>query len=96
MLIKVHLPLLKDSLLVAWLLVFIEAMKELPAALLLRPFNFETLSTQVYQLISDEMLEQGSLGAIFIVLLGLVPILWLNRYKNETLIIECNTTEGRV
>jgi iron(III) transport system permease protein len=75
---RVHLPLLKSSILGAWLLVFVEAMKELPAVLLLRPFNFETLSTQVYQLISDEMLEQGALGAILIVLFGLVPIIWLN------------------
>lgn len=75
---KVHLPLLKSSILGAWLLVFVETMKELPAVLLLRPFNFETLSTQVYQLISDEMLEQGALGAILIVLFGLFPIIWLN------------------
>ncbi len=75
---KIHLPLLKSSILGAWLLVFVEAMKELPAVLLLRPFNFETLSTQVYQLISDEMLEQGALGAILIVLFGLFPIIWLN------------------
>ena len=80
---KIHLPLLKSSIGVAWLLVFVEAMKELPAVLLLRPFNFETLSTQVYQLISDEMLEQGALGAIFIVLLGLLPIIWLNRNKDN-------------
>jgi iron(III) transport system permease protein len=80
---KIHLPLLKSSIWVAWLLVFVEAMKELPAVLLLRPFNFETLSTQVYQLISDEMLEQGALGAILIVLLGLLPIIWINRSKNE-------------
>jgi iron(III) transport system permease protein len=79
MLTKIHIPLLKPSIWVAWLLVFIEAMKELPAVLLLRPFNFETLSTQVYQLIADEMLEQGALGAIVIVLLGLLPIIWLNR-----------------
>lgn len=84
MLTKIHLPLLKPSIWVAWLLVFIEAMKELPAVLLLRPFNFETLSTQIYQLISDEMLEQGALGAIFIVLLGLLPIIWLNRNKGNT------------
>jgi len=80
---KVHLPLLKPSILVAWLLVFVEAMKELPAVLVLRPFNFETLSTQVYALISDEMLEQGALGAILIVLLGLLPIIWLNRSQHS-------------
>jgi iron(III) transport system permease protein len=81
---KVHLPLLKQSMVVAWLLVFVEAMKELPAVLLLRPFNFETLSTQIYQLISDEMLEQGALGAILIVLFGLLPIIWLNRDKENS------------
>ena len=58
-------------------------MKELPAVLLLRPFNFETLSTQIYQLISDERLEQGALGAILIVLFGLLPIIFLNRQKDS-------------
>tara|TARA_R110002167_G_C12695306_1_gene652858 strand:- start:1141 stop:2769 length:1629 start_codon:yes stop_codon:yes gene_type:complete len=82
-LLRVHLPLLKSSILVAWLLVFVEAMKELPAVLLLRPFNFETLSTQIYQLISDERLEQGALGAILIVLFGLLPIIFLNRQKDS-------------
>lgn len=76
---RVHVPLLKKSLIVAWLLVFVEAMKELPAVLLLRPFNFETLSTFIYQLISDEQLEMGAVGAIFIVIFGLIPIIWLNK-----------------
>ena len=84
MLRKIHLPLLKSSIWVAWLLIFVEAMKELPAVLLLRPFNFETLSTQIYQLISDEMLEQGALGAIVIVLMGLLPVIWLNKNDNTT------------
>ena len=79
--LTVHIPLLKSSIFVAWLLVFVEAMKELPAVLLLRPFNFDTLSTQIYQLISDERLEQGAIGAILIVAFGLIPIIWLN--KNE-------------
>ncbi|WP_076418519.1 iron ABC transporter permease [Colwellia sp. UCD-KL20] len=77
----IHIPLLKSSIFIAWLLVFVEAMKELPAVLLLRPFNFDTLSTQIYQLISDERLEQGAIGAILIVAFGLIPIIWLN--KNE-------------
>jgi iron(III) transport system permease protein len=81
MLKKVHLPILRPSIFVAWLLVFVESMKELSAVLLLRPFNFDTLSIQIYQLISDEMLEQGALSAILIVLLGLLPIIWLNRSK---------------
>lgn len=75
----VHLPLIKPSLFVAWLLVFVESMKELSAVILLRPFNFDTLSTYIYQLISDEQLEQGAIGAILIVVFGLLPIIWLNR-----------------
>lgn len=82
-LLTVHLPLLKSSIFVAWLLVFVEAMKELPAVLLLRPFNFDTLSTQIYQLISDEQLEQGALGALLIVLFGLLPIIYLNKKENN-------------
>jgi iron(III) transport system permease protein len=82
MIFSVHLPLLKSSTLLAWLLFFVEAMKELPAVLLLRPFNFETLATHIYQLISDEMLEQGALGALFIVLFGLLPVIWLNKEKD--------------
>ena len=80
---KVHLPILKPTIMMAWLLVFVEAMKELPAVLLLRPFNFETLSSQVYQLISDEMLEQGALGAILIVSFGLLPIVLLNKHREK-------------
>ncbi|WP_223303698.1 ABC transporter permease [Colwellia psychrerythraea] len=80
---KVHLPILTPTILMAWLLVFVEAMKELPAVLLLRPFNFETLSSQIYQLISNEMLEQGALGAILIVLFGLLPIVLLNKNKER-------------
>ncbi|MEW6994310.1 ABC transporter permease [Colwelliaceae bacterium MEBiC 14330] len=80
---KIHLPILTPTIFIAWLLVFVEAMKELPAVLLLRPFNFETLSSQIYQLISDEMLEQGALGAILIVLFGLLPIVLLNRSKEK-------------
>lgn len=79
---QIHLPLLKSSILVAWLLVFVEAMKELPAVLLLRPFNFETLSTQIYQLISDEKLEQGAIGALLIVIFGLLPIIYLNKKES--------------
>lgn len=81
---RVHLPLLKRFAIVAWLLVFVESMKELPAVLLLRPFNFETLATSIYQLISDERLEQGAIGAVLIVIFGLIPIIWLNKQKDIT------------
>ncbi|EKP0293904.1 ABC transporter permease [Aeromonas veronii] len=79
MLWRVHLPLVRRGLFAGAMLVFIESMKELPAALLLRPFNFDTLATHVYQFVSDEMLERGALGAIVIVLVGLLPLIWVNR-----------------
>lgn len=79
MLFRVHLPLIRKGCFAAALLVFIESMKELPAALLLRPFNYETLATYVYQFVSDEQLEHGALAAIVIVMVGLVPLIILNR-----------------
>lgn len=79
MLKRVHLPLVRRGVLVAGLLVFIESMKELNAALLLRPFNFETLATYVYNFVSDEHLELGALPAVLLILVGLVPLIVINR-----------------
>jgi len=76
---RVHLPMLRTSLITAALVVFVDTMKELPATLILRPFNFETLATHVYQLASDERLEQSALSALFIVLAGIVPVIVLSR-----------------
>jgi iron(III) transport system permease protein len=76
---RVHAPLLSGTLAYAFLLVFIDVMKELPATLVLRPFNFETLATRVYRLASDERLPEASTAAILIVLLSLVPTVLLAR-----------------
>jgi len=76
---RVHFPLLLPPLGAAALLVFVDCMKELPATLLLRPFNFETLATHVYTLASIEQLEQAALGSLTIVLVGLIPVLLLHR-----------------
>ena len=76
---RVHLPLLLPAMGAAGLLVFVDAMKELPATLLLRPFNFDTLATHVYGLTSLEQFERASLGALAIVLVGLIPVLLLHR-----------------
>ena len=78
-LFRVHIPLLVPALGAAGLLVFVDAMKELPATLLLRPFNFETLATQVYNFASLEQFEQGAAGALAIVVAGLVPVLLLHQ-----------------
>lgn len=79
MLRRVHFPMIRRGILVALLLVFIESMKELNAALLLRPFNFETLATYVYNFASDEQLELAALPAVLLVLVGLIPLLIVNR-----------------
>ncbi|OYW53942.1 MAG: iron ABC transporter permease [Hyphomicrobium sp. 32-62-53] len=76
---RVHLPLLLPAMGAAGLLVFVDAMKELPATLLLRPFNFDTLATHVYGLTALEQFERAALGALAIVLAGLVPVLLLHR-----------------
>lgn len=76
---RVHLPLLLPAMGAAGLLVFVDAMKELPATLLLRPFNFETLATHVYGLTALEQFERAAPGALSIVLAGLVPVLLLHR-----------------
>ncbi len=76
---RFHLPLLKSGVLTAALIIFVDCMKELPATLLLRPFNFETLATHVYHFAADEMLAQSALGALCIVVAGLLPILILSR-----------------
>lgn len=81
---KIHLPLVSKGLFAAALLVFIESMKELPAALLLRPFGFESLATYVYQFVSDEQLELAALAAIVIVLVGLIPLIFLNQYLDRS------------
>jgi iron(III) transport system permease protein len=76
---RVHLPMLRGSLLTAALLVFVDVMKELPATLVMRPFNFETLATQTYTLAADERLAEASIAALAIVAVGLVPIIVLAR-----------------
>ncbi len=76
---RVHLPLLRGSLLTAALLVFIDVMKELPATLVMRPFNFDTLATQAYTLAADERLAEASTAALAIVVVGLLPMVFICR-----------------
>lgn len=76
---RIHWPLLKPALASSLLLVFIECVKELPASLLLRPFDFETLATYVFQFASDEHLEHAASGALLIIVVSLFPISILSR-----------------
>ncbi len=76
---EVHLPLLRTSLITAGLLVFVDVMKELPATLVMRPFNFDTLAVQTYNLAMDERLAEASTAALVIVAVGLIPLIMASR-----------------
>lgn len=77
-LMRVHVPLMRSGLLTAALLVFVDVMKELPATLIVRPFDFDTLAVRVYQLASDERLAEAAAPALTIVLAGMIPVLTLS------------------
>ncbi|TSE29486.1 ABC transporter permease [Tepidimonas charontis] len=76
---RVHRPLLTRSVLAAWLLVFVDVMKELPATLVLRPFDTDTLAVVAHQLARDERLGEAALPALTLVLVGLLPVVLLSR-----------------
>jgi len=79
----VHLPLLQRSVLMSAAIVFVDVLKELPATLIVRPFNFDTLAVRVYQLASDERLNEAATGSLVIVAIGLVPIFLLTRFADR-------------
>ena len=76
---RIHMPMIRGSLIAAGTIVFVDSMKELPATLILRPFNFDTLATHVYQFASDELLEQSALSALTIMIAGIIPVIVLSR-----------------
>ncbi len=79
LLVEVHAPLLRRSVLAAALLVFVDVMKELPATLVLRPFNSDTLAVVAFNLARDERLAEAALPSLAIVAVGLLPVLLLSR-----------------
>jgi iron(III) transport system permease protein len=80
---RVHWPLLARSILAAWLLVMIDVMKELPATLMLRPFNFDTLAVIAQQLAQDERLAEAALPSLAIVAVGLIPVVLISRFAHH-------------
>ncbi len=76
---RIHVPLLRTSLLTAGLIVFVDVMKELPATLIMRPFNYDTLAVQAHRLASDERLEGAAVPSLVIVAIGLIPVILLCR-----------------
>jgi len=78
-LLRVHAPIMTGSLLTAALLVFVDVMKELPATMIVRPFNFDTLAVRAYQMASDERLAEAASASLAIVVVGIVPVILLSR-----------------
>ncbi len=76
---NIHIPLLQSSMITAFILVFVEVLKELPTTLILRPFNFNTLSVRAYEMAADERLADAGLPALLIVLTGLIPVIILSK-----------------
>ncbi|WP_428683225.1 ABC transporter permease [Reyranella sp.] len=76
---RIHLPMLRAPVLTAGIVAFVEVLKELPATLLIRPFNFDTLAVGVYRFASDERLAQAAVGSILIVTVSLAPVILLSR-----------------
>lgn len=80
---RVHIPLLRATLMSAAILVFVDTMKELPATLILRPFDFETLATQVYTYASLGQIEEAALPALLIVLVGVLPVILATKIMGQ-------------
>ena len=76
---RVHLPMMQGCSLTAAMIVFVDVTKELPATLIMRPFNFDTLAIQAYRLASDERLAAASTPSLAIVAVGLIPVIFLSR-----------------
>jgi len=92
---RVHLPLIRGSVLAGAILVFVEVMKELPATILLRPFNFQTLATRTYEYASDERIAEAALPALTIVLAGIIPVILLSAAIRKSRPGHSGTVSGR-
>jgi iron(III) transport system permease protein len=75
---RVHMPMMRGSLLTALLLVFVDVLKELPATLILRPFNFNTLAVRAYELANEERLADAAVPALAIVIAGIIPVIMIS------------------
>ena len=80
---KIHFPINRTALGIAFILTFIDLMKELPITLILRPFNFDTLATQTYEFAVEEMLTQSSIYSLIIILIGSFMLLILRNFINK-------------
>jgi iron(III) transport system permease protein len=81
---RVHLPMMTNSSFTALLIVFVDVMKELPATLILRPFDFNTLAVRTFELASDERLADSSISALSILIFGLLPVVYLSKLISKS------------
>ncbi len=79
LLARVHLPMTRVSVMTALLIVFVDVIKELPATLILHPFDFQTLAVQAHRLASDERLAEAAVPSLALVAFGLLPVILLGR-----------------
>lgn len=79
---RIYLPLLRPAMVGSFIVVFVDCLKELPATLLLRPLNVETLATSIYQYASRGSFEEGALAALLIVVASILPVAWLTRFSD--------------
>ena len=75
---RIHIPIMRGSLLTSLLLVFVDVLKELPATLILRPFNFNTLAVRTFELANEERLADAALPALAIVIVGIIPVIMIS------------------
>jgi len=75
---RIHVPIMRGSLLTALLLVFVDVLKELPATLILRPFNFNTLAVRTFELANEERLAEAAVPALAIVIAGIIPVIMIS------------------
>ena len=76
---KVHMPIMKTTLITSFILVFVDIVKELPATLILRPFNFDTLAINIYELASSEQLSYIASPSLILIIISLIPVILLIR-----------------
>jgi len=81
---KIHMPMIRASMLTAGILVFVDVMKELPATMILSPFNMTTLAIRTFELAGDEQLEAASSAALAIVLVGIIPVILISRSISQS------------
>jgi iron(III) transport system permease protein len=82
---KIHLPINKTSIYIAFILCFVDIIKELPITLLLRPFNFDTLAVRTYEYAIEEMIAKSSVYSLIIILLGAVLLIFLRKIINKSI-----------